>query len=330
VVPWAPYTPPLEPAPAPAPSEQATVPAQQEAVQPTAATEAPFTPSTPTRKAREGEGGGMGLLVPFLILPLLLWAIGATAIAVFLYNRLVSIPSNSFDRFLDDTGDNQGVKHRKVSRWSPKRALRPLPDNLLVNLKGTIRLGALEVTPLSVVRRKVKIFTEGAEGKPEFLPHDCLVLNLRITNRAEDYSFAPMDNYFDRVSTGKGDDVPLTILQAGKANFFGGPAKWYPLNGQRQPGERRDWLVGRTNVDREGLQPGKSMDTLVCTNGDDPRTVEYLFGVDKDGNKVGKPYSGKMLWRVHLRRGLIEYEGRQLPAQCVIGVEFDSKDIKKG
>jgi hypothetical protein len=323
--------PPQDPAPAPAPAqpEQAPAPVQPEAaVQPTTATEAPFTPSTPARKPREAEGGGMGLLVPFLILPLLLWAILATAIAFFLYNRLVSQPPSLFEQFPDNAGDAQGVKHGKVTRWDPKRALKPLPDNLHVNLKETIRLGALEVTPLSVQRKKMRIFVETFD-KAEYLPCDCLVLNLRITNRSEDYSFAPMDNYFDRKSSGKGDNVPLTILQAGKVNFFGGPASWFPLQGRRDPRDLREWLEGRQN-EAKMLAPGRQMDTFVCTNGDDTNTAEYLFGVDKNGKKVGKPYSGKLLWRVHLRRGLIEYNGRQLPAQCVIGVDFDSKDIKGG
>jgi hypothetical protein len=40
------------------------------------------------------------------------------------------------------------------------------------------------------------------------------------------------------------------------------------------------------------------------------------------------PYSGNFVWRVHVRRGLIEHKGRKLPAAAVIGVEFTDKDIK--
>jgi hypothetical protein len=190
-----------------------------------------------------------------------------------------------------------------------------------VELGETLTLGDLEVTPTKVMRQQMRV-TEG--GKPEPLPEDSLVLYLKIKNLASDYAFTPLDNYFDRNWKGVGP-APLTVLQAGDETFFGGPARWCSLI-EYQNGKRREWLdaPGRKNVDRVGLGPGESMETLVCTDGNDPKIAKFLFGKEVNGRRIGA-YHGPLLWRVHLRRGRIYRDGRQYPATAVIGVKFTDK-----
>ncbi len=339
--PW-PATPPPEPAPAsPAPEPAPTVHvpepaaplpptvhtplngetahwspstvAQQDHIAPTQSAAAPEAPAeqapamTIPRKAREAAGAGMFL--PLVILPLFLWAVAATAFAVFLYLRLATVPPSLFDRFPDLDGDRPGVEKGKKLTMGFKKAdaLAPLPAHLHVKLKDTIRVGDVEVTPLGVEKRILRVIVAGSN--PEPMQGPSLVLRLRIKNVAEDYSFAPMDNYFDRWWDGAGA-VPLTILHAGKADFFGGPAKWYP-RGSR---DNREWVEGRQAF-MPTLRPGEELDSFICTDGDNRKVMDGLAA-----------HKGRLLWRVHLRRGLVEHKGRMVPAQCVIGVEFTPRD----
>jgi hypothetical protein len=181
---------------------------------------------------------------------------------------------------------------------------------MIVKMKETIRVGDVEVTPLAVEKRVVKVHVVGFE-KPEPCEGPSLVLKLKVKNVAEDYEFAPMDNYFDRHWDGKAGSAPLTILDLGKSGaFYGGPCKWAPLGGR----EHREFLDGRKNV-MPLLPPGEEMDSYICTDGNDRAVMARLAA-----------HKGKLLWRVHLRRGLIDYKGKMLPAQCVIGVEIGPKD----
>jgi hypothetical protein len=60
------------------------------------------------------------------------------------------------------------------------------------------------------------------------------------------------------------------------------------------------------------------LETFVSTDGRDPRLEEQL-----------KTYHGPLLYRVHLRRGLVKRaKGDEVPATAVIGVHFTTEDIK--
>jgi hypothetical protein len=283
--------------------------------------------STIARRPRD-SANRINWFIPLVFIPLVLYSVLATAVAGYLYLRLSSSPPNPFDRFPDLEGDNPGVrKDKRVSfSFTRRQVTAPLPAHLKVKLGETLQIGDLEVTPYKVERRKVALFTEGAE-QSEQGPHDALVLNLKLKNLASDYAFTPLDNYFDRSwKAGNDNSTPLTLLQAGQETFFGGPAKWYPLKRDVNRRERRDWLEGRKNGDPEGLAPGESMKSIVCTDAWDPAIARYLFGVDTEGQQVGKPYRGTLLWRVQVRRGLVPWKGRELPATAVIGVEFTDKE----
>jgi hypothetical protein len=64
------------------------------------------------------------------------------------------------------------------------------------------------------------------------------------------------------------------------------------------------------------LQPGESLETFICTSPDDP--------VKEAVEKTSQP----MLWRVQVRRGLVQTPNRgELSASAVVGVEFTSDQI---
>jgi hypothetical protein len=279
----------------------------------------------PVRRAR-ADAGRINWFIPLVFIPLVLYAVLATAAAGFLYLRAqTSQPTSPFDQMPDVDGDNPGV--RKASArlvFDRRKATAKLPDHLIVPLGQTLRVGDLEVTPTRVERKRVAVMVEGF-ARPERCPYDSLVLHLRLRNLADGYAFTPLDNYFDRRWDGKtGAAAPLTVLMASDQAFFGGPARWLPLNRPRRDNTYREWVEGRVNTDPVGLRPGEATETFVCTDGGNPAVARVLFGSDADGKRVGKPYRGELLWRVHLRRGLITHKGRRLPAACVIGVAFPS------
>jgi hypothetical protein len=290
------------------------------------------------RKAERSRGDLKSLAVILLVIvPLIIYSIIVTIALAILYTRTQAAPPNFFEQIPDAAGDSPGVRQPKTRATldlSLKTATAKLPDHLLVPLGETLRLGDLEVKPIRVERRKVSTVSMGPGGQPtdpQASPHDALVLVLRLKNHSSRWAFVPLDNYFDRRwKPGKGGSPPLTQLEAGPQRFFGGSADWAPLvpSGGNDRA-RREWLEGRGNFDLDGLQPGQEMESYVCTDGFDPATAEYLFGVDQDNQLVKPPYRGDFLWRVHLRRGVIDYKGRPKPATAVIGVPFTDRDCRQ-
>jgi hypothetical protein len=113
--------------------------------------------------------------------------------------------------------------------------------------------------------------------------------------------------------------VPLTHLVAGSHRLCG-PAKWNPPGGK----DRTEWVEGRRLI-LTGLKPGEEGEGFVCTDGDDPAAARVLFG-----ERGAAPDPGPFLWRVRLRRGLIDWHGQERSATTVIGVEFPRSAIDKG
>jgi hypothetical protein len=274
---------------------------------------------TPVRKPRD-ESGRINWFIPLVFIPLVLYAVLATAAAGFLYLRFQTRPPDLFDRMPDVEGDATGIRYPagRVLRFKRKDATAKLPAHLRVKLKDTLQIGDLEVTPKMVERKRVGVFARGKKAEP--CQGDSLVLTLNLKNTSDEYAFTPLDNFFDRHWDGAGEIAPLTVLVAGPARFFGGPAKWFPRDSKKQ--HDREWvdLAGRKDFDGTGLAPGASGEYQICTDGDDASVMGRLYGRQR--------YTGELLWRVHLRRGLVPHKGKQVPATAVIGVEFTLDQVK--
>jgi hypothetical protein len=235
---------------------------------------------------------------------------------------------NPFDALPDD-GDNPGVtrdgkriSHRTI-HFPERYTTGPLPAQQRLTLGQTGRFGALEVTPLAVERRRVRVVVRGW-AKPEPCRNDSLVLRLKLRNVSADQTFAPLDNCFDRAwRLGQGE-MPLTQLEAAGRHFCG-PARWYPLGNKSN--NKPEWLEGRAPSDPMDLAPGAPLESYVCTDGNDEEAVRVLFG--EGPGPPAAPCPGPFLWRVRLRRGLIEWDGKERSATTVIGVEFTRSDIDK-
>jgi hypothetical protein len=266
-----------------------------------------------------------GWLFGLVVVPLFLYAVLATIAVFLLWDRLQKAPPHPLEMFPDVEGDTPGVQKngRKASQFkgqlAPEAVKRladtPLPAHLRVALGGTLRVGELEVTPLWVERMVVRVFVEGS-ARPEPCPHESLVLRLHLRNVSAASTFTPLDNYFDRNwSKGRGAP-PLTFLEVGSRRFYGGPAEWSPRG--TGANVRRQWVEGRQDFDDQGLGPGDETDAFVCTDGGDSRVIEEV-----------ERTRGKLLWRVELRRGLVQVGGREVPAATVIGVEFSAGAVRR-
>jgi hypothetical protein len=287
--------------------------------------------------ARKPAPQGNRWFVPLVFVPLVFYALGATFFVAWAIVKLGEArevqrqgPPNPFEQLPDD-GDDRGVTRdgKRITRhvnYPADFATRPLPASQRVVLGKSLRVGAIEVTPLGVERTRVRFLTLGRG--PTECRGDSLLLRLKFRNVSADERFAPLDNYFDRWWGGGSRPMPLTQLEAGKDRFCGGPAHWAPPGGAGR--ELPEWVEGRPPADREGLAPGAASEGFVCTDGNDPRAVRVLFGDDLDGGPPAEPYRGPLLWRVQVRRGLVSWQGRPRSATAVIGVEFGPQDVTAG
>ena len=277
--------------------------------------------SAPLARARGRTEAKVPWFMLIVFMPLLLYAIVMTISTVWLYLQVQDVQQQLRRRFeiMPDEGDKPGVqKGKQISLWryDNKLPTQPLPEHLCTTLDEPLQIGDLQVTPVRVERKRLRV----VEGRfnPEFCAVDSLVLYLRMKNLSSEYAFAPLDNYFDRRYDG-GARPPFTLLEVGdKYRFYGGPAEWYPLG---DPNHRRVRVEGRNNVP-DVLPPGEQKELFVCTNGYDEKAAAVLFGEKR-------PYRGSFLWRVRVRRGLVRFEGKEYSATAVIGVRFTDADIRR-
>jgi hypothetical protein len=248
------------------------------------------------------------LFIALVLIPLISYAVLATIAIVILYTR--PQPPHPLEA-MPDEGDLKGAKRQKPTsvfhqRVDPEELL---PDKLRVPLGRTLQLGDLRITPEKVELRHIEIRTPGF--RREASPHASLVLHLLLENSSQDLAFAPTDPYFDRRWRGLSDgSKPYTYLELNGRRLFGGPLRWKA----GQPPEAREAIEGQEYL---LLRPGESTTALVCT---DPQAqVEKLLA----------GYHGRLLWRVHVRRGLVQVGRREVPATAVVGVSFRDTDIVK-
>jgi hypothetical protein len=265
----------------------------------------------PTPPVRRGSGGSPWFTL-LVVVPLISYSILATIAIVVLMQRE---PPHPLEVIPDLQGDHKGGASRKDNKSGVLKmppAEQDLPQKLHVHLGSTLAIGDLEVTPLSVDRRRVSYAMrdkELAKGR-----YDSLALTLRLHNRSTDVTFYPLDRFFQREYDGKGA-IPYTYLEIGKNHFFGGPIKWLSRSDPNY-----EW-IDQQKLDQV-LNPGETLETFVCTN------------PDKDVTSVLDKYDGAILWRVQVRRGLVkwkptDHDEREDSACAVVGVEFNSSDVQK-
>jgi hypothetical protein len=268
-------------------------------------------PAIPAPAVRPARGGGW--VTVLVIVPLISYSLLATIAIVLLLTR--PAPRHPLEVLPDIEGEGKGATHVKghslrIPMPDPDPKFSPLPPHLRVGLRKALTVGDLEVTPLRVARRRVRILTEGS--KPETC--EVLALTLHLRNVSADVAFKPLDPYFTRSYDPQkpgGATMPYTVLLMGLRRFFGGPIAW---------GRRPKETVEKQDLDRE-LMPGDEMETFVCTNPEDGAAAAL------------EHYQGPLTWRVQLRRGLVRWRTakgvtREDPATADVGVDFTAAEVQ--
>ncbi len=278
------------------------------------------------RRPRDGGGWFAGLVV----IPLISYAILATIAVLMLWYRMQQAPPpppNQLDALPSfDPNDDQHSTHLQPSQktfrirnMDVKTATGPLLPERITRLGESLQVGDLEITPLKVDRRIVSVISQGS--RPEPLSSPSLVMHLKLRNISSNVVFQPMDAFFDRKWAKKSEQPPLTILElldpAQTVRFFGGPALYHPQTRSGNNSEPPEAMAGANTA--SVLHPGETMETFVCTDGDDKAAVAAV-----------ENFRGKLMWRIHLRRGIITVDANHLvPVSSVVGVEFTDDDYRK-
>jgi hypothetical protein len=305
-----------------APAPAAPAPAPQPAPQPVPVAPAPIEAEVlddeddrPRKPARGGRTrpapAAAGGAPTWAVVLLGVYALIATGLAVYglVFNTGERLdPGHPLSTIPDNFGEFDPVSRKKVAQ------LRfnidgELPANQKAALGGKIEIGQLEIQPVQVEKRRLVIFAENKDEKRRLGESgEALVLKLKVKNTSTDLTIYPLDPAFNRRSIG--DDKAATRLVVGKQTFAGGPVSW-PFSRNVAREYERD-----QESDVIPLRPGETREYTVCSVADS----RLLSAVRNAKDPV--------LWRVQVRRGLIEFKGKDVPVTAIIGVEFQPSQVK--
>ena len=141
-----------------------------------------------------------GWLIALLVVPLISYSILATIAVVYLrfFHSAPTTQPHPLEMIPDIEGEKPGAKrvNKEVSVKFHGRQEKDLPAQLRTTLRKPIRIGDLEVTPVSVELRTIEFIVRGKDPVRSETP--TLVLNLHLKNVSKDVAFHPLDPYFVR------------------------------------------------------------------------------------------------------------------------------------
>jgi hypothetical protein len=192
----------------------------------------------------------------------------------------------------DNTHPLEWLLDQQPADGGPKQIKHDLPllDRQKTSLGQPIQVGdATLLTPL-----KVMLAPKG----------DAIEMSLRLRNTSSDLKFNPLPRSFLVRTQG------YTFLEFGKQKVYGGLLSYHKTRGFWA--NIRDFLGEGPPFDGV-LAPGEEMVATLATGPRDEGAVRKL-----------NDYRGPMLWRLEVRRGLVEVGGKAVSATAVVGVDFDS------
>ncbi|VTR93954.1 unnamed protein product [Gemmata massiliana] len=240
------------------------------------------------------------------------YALVVTMLAVyglFFKSRGVPETGHPLSTIPDTFGEFDPVSRKKVTKLDfPVDG--ELPTAQRAQLGGKITIGQLEVEPVRVQKRPLQMILEGTDEKDKqtLRAGTALVMTIAIKNLSSDTPIYPMDPAFLRRASK--DDQPITRLVIGHKVFAGGEIEW-PL-----PGRFKKKIEVQQGNDAKILEPRHSQEYIVFTE------------ANPDLIKAAESTREALQWRVQVRRGLIDYKGKEVPVTAVIGVDFKASDIR--
>jgi hypothetical protein len=291
-------------------------------------TESPFSDvnerkANHKKPAREEDGpfnrsrGGAAMQSPlfkigfFILAP---YALIMTVLAIYgLFVKSSTPPGHPLATVPDNFGEFAPAERKKSGRLLvPVDGEIPPDQRVALGPGNKLDIGQLEIEPLRVEQRSLTLVTEGKTAKEKEVQQTlapALVLHLRIKNTSGDMLIYPLDPAFNRKPVG--NDHVATGIMIGKIGYWGGAVAWPfrdRVNRVYDSAQETDWTP---------LKPGESREYVVFT--DASQRIVRAVHEAKDS----------ILWRVQLRRGRIDFDGKDLPVTAIIGVEFRASDVKE-
>ncbi|MFM8272378.1 MAG: hypothetical protein ACKODX_08580 [Gemmata sp.] len=260
------------------------------------------------QRVRSNSGGGAGKTI--LLVLLAAYGFVATLLAVYgLFFKSGSDDVNPLSTVPDNFGEFDPVSRKKVSQYK-FRTDSELPAAQRATLGAKVVIGQIEVRPMRVEKRQLHLSMEGTderEKKQFSRTQPALVMTLDIKNNG-DLPIFPMDPAFTRRASGA--DKPLTRLVIGPKVYAGGEIEW-PL-----PSRFKKKIEQQQANDSRPLLPGHAQEYVVFTEGN----AELV--------RAAETSKELLQWRVQVRRGLVDYKGKEVPVTAVIGVDFKGSEIQ--
>jgi hypothetical protein len=238
---------------------------------------------------------------------LLTWASLATLTAIYLWWTRPEHPSTL------ETIPDDGVLTSMLSNKSKVSPLSSLDESLVVRFNETRRLGNLEVTPLAVEHRRVKVMTSDEQVAYE---PTVLALRLQVKNVGA-VPFAPSDPVFtsliDKSTQARGK---REVRVKGKVVFADGYT--YTFAHPVADVENMDKRILPLSVEYSRKERVAEQTFPVLQAGESAEVV--ILSQEDALPKV----NGPMLWRVKLRKGRT---AKGTGAAVVIGVPFTKENV---
>ena len=193
-----------------------------------------------------------------------------------------------FDMLLDPVPDTRKGGGRKAMMENPTN---PLADHQKVALGEWIQVG--KDGDLKVKPERVVLTADGS-----------LKLFLRAKNISKDSAFDPINEFFVKYNPEK-PTPSYSYLQSKTPNV----GNVYGADLEYRKNSKDEKVTGG-----EVLKPDLEVTVVLTTYRTDMAPI--VKGNDSQ------------LWRVELRRGLVKYQGKDVSATAVIGVEFTSAQIE--
>jgi hypothetical protein len=225
-------------------------------------------------------------------------------------------PGHPLSTIPDNFGEFPPAERKKTGQLN-KIIDGDLPPHQRVTLGKKIEIGQLEIEPKRIETRQLEFVSvmPGGNNVERLTQAPSVVLTLNIRNKSSDLTIHPMDPAFTRKFMGNTDEPkPGTALVVGKDFIRGSDLAW-PPTGRNAP--MREYERAQEN-DSSPLKPGESRDYIVFTPSE-KRIVDRVKGA-----------SEPLLWRVQVRRGIVEVKGKDVPVTAIIGVEFRASDVREG
>ena len=265
--------------------------------------------TTRAGRPRAATGGGVNPVILYVVAG---YAFLATALAVYgLFFKSGVDTGHPLSTIPDNFCEFAPAARKKVTKYRfPVDG--ELPADQRAGLGGKVAVGELEVTPVRIEKRRLKIITEPVKGQPreEVTQHPAFVLTLSIKNTSGDLDIYPMDPAFTR--KGAEDDKPITRLVVNKQTVFAGG--WIPWPPDPDKIKKRSEVQQKN--DYEPLRPNETREYVVFT--------EASAAVVKAVEGAKEP----LQWRVEVRRGPVALRGKEIPVTAIVGVDFKASDVK--